>query len=263
MSFPLANGGFFRKGGCTDPDALAFFTAASITNPTEQAAVCQLVKNLKGVGSTTNNTDVWSDIIHFYPSIGGSLTSHSQDLKLSLDLFLNAGYTISSDGVINTNTTPATSRLIANPFISNEDACFFACCVSDYATASGRTILGNRIVNATNRIRLCPRFSGGDGGFALSSASVSVANADGSGFYVVGQDTGTFTVYRNGSQIHTSSRTAALTSNTIGYLIQAQDANTNFNDSYVNCVGFSTALSVNQKVDLYDSVTIFNTALGR
>ena len=40
------------SGGGVDPDAQAFITAASITNPTQQSAVNQLVIDLKGYGQS-------------------------------------------------------------------------------------------------------------------------------------------------------------------------------------------------------------------
>ena len=64
-----------------DSDAQAYITAAGITNPTEQAAVNQLVLDLKGTGSTTNNTDVWSDSYTIYPLSPTSLAAAAFNLK--------------------------------------------------------------------------------------------------------------------------------------------------------------------------------------
>ena len=64
-----------------DPDATAYITAAGITDATEQAAVNQLVLDLKGTGSTTNNTDVWSDSDRIYPISPTSLTAAKYNLK--------------------------------------------------------------------------------------------------------------------------------------------------------------------------------------
>jgi len=62
-------------------EAIAYIAAAGITDPTEQAAVNQLVLDLKGQGSTTNNTDVWSDSYGIYPLSPTSLTAASFNLK--------------------------------------------------------------------------------------------------------------------------------------------------------------------------------------
>jgi len=63
----LTYGNFSSSGAGFDPDAQAFITAAGITGETQQSALNQLVLDLKGTGSTTNNTDVWSDLHAVYP----------------------------------------------------------------------------------------------------------------------------------------------------------------------------------------------------
>jgi hypothetical protein len=60
-----------------DPDAQAYITAGSITDATEIAAINQMFLDLKGTGSTTNNTNVYSDLIAFYPISPTSLAAAS------------------------------------------------------------------------------------------------------------------------------------------------------------------------------------------
>ena len=55
-------------------DAQAFITAASITDPTQQSAINQLVVDLKGYG-------VWTKMQAIYPFVGGTSTSTSYNLK--------------------------------------------------------------------------------------------------------------------------------------------------------------------------------------
>lgn len=64
-----------------DPDAEAYFTAAGITDPTEKAAVNQLVLDLKGTGSTPNGTDLWTDAAAFYPISPTSLSAAAYNLR--------------------------------------------------------------------------------------------------------------------------------------------------------------------------------------
>lgn len=64
FSLPLVSGGGAPP---VDPDAAAFISAAAITGTTQQEAIKQLVLDLKGTGSTTNNTDVWSEGVAIYP----------------------------------------------------------------------------------------------------------------------------------------------------------------------------------------------------
>jgi len=93
-----------------DPDAQAFITAASITDPTQQSAINQLVVDLKGY-------NVWSKMKAIYPIVGGTAATHKWNLKDPRDLdaafrltFTNA-WTHSSTGM-----TPNGANTFANTF---------------------------------------------------------------------------------------------------------------------------------------------------
>ena len=78
----LATPGFLTpQSSGFDPDALAYFTAAGITDTTEKDAVNQLVLDLKGTGSTTNNTNVWDDLYVVNPLSPTSLAAAAYNLK--------------------------------------------------------------------------------------------------------------------------------------------------------------------------------------
>lgn len=64
-----------------DADAQAYIDAAGITDQTEIDAVNQLVKDLKGTGSTTNNTDLWTGLDAIYPMSPTSLEAARYNLK--------------------------------------------------------------------------------------------------------------------------------------------------------------------------------------
>lgn len=55
------------SGGAIDPDAAAYIAAAGITDGTEIAAIEQLFSDLKGTGSTTNNSNIYSKFYALYP----------------------------------------------------------------------------------------------------------------------------------------------------------------------------------------------------
>ena len=61
-----------------DPDALAFITAAAITDNTEKNAVNQLVIDLKSYG-------IWLKMKAIYPFVGGTAFSHKFNLKNPVD----------------------------------------------------------------------------------------------------------------------------------------------------------------------------------
>ena len=80
-----------------DADALAFITAASITDSTQQSAINTLVTQLKTYG-------VWTKLKAVYPMVGGSASSHKfnlkdpRDLDAAYRLVFNGGWTHSSTG---------------------------------------------------------------------------------------------------------------------------------------------------------------------
>jgi len=97
----------------TDPDAQAFITAASITDPTQQAAINTLVVDLKA-------DSLWTKMKAVYPFVGGTSTTHKFNLKNPLDtdaayrLVFSGGITHSSTGVL-PNGTNGLANTYLNP----------------------------------------------------------------------------------------------------------------------------------------------------
>lgn len=65
---------FVSFGSSLDADAQAFLTATGITDPTQSAAINQLVLDLKSAG-------LWSKMYALYPMVGGTATKHKYNLK--------------------------------------------------------------------------------------------------------------------------------------------------------------------------------------
>ena len=80
-----------------DPDAQAFITAASITDPTQQSAINTLVTDLKGYG-------VWTKMKALYPFCGSTASQHKwnlkdpRDLDVAFRLVFSGGGTHSANG---------------------------------------------------------------------------------------------------------------------------------------------------------------------
>jgi hypothetical protein len=89
-----------------DPDAQAFITAASITDPTQQGAINQLVLDLKGYS-------IWTKFKAIYPICGGSASSHAVNLKTpgTFNLSYATGWTHSSTGMTPNGATYADTFL--------------------------------------------------------------------------------------------------------------------------------------------------------
>jgi len=91
-------------GGTADSDALAFISAASITDTTQKSAINTLVKDLKTYG-------IWSKMKAIYPFVGGTASAHKfnlkdpRDLDAAFRLTFSGGWTHSSTGALPNGTT--------------------------------------------------------------------------------------------------------------------------------------------------------------
>lgn len=83
----------FIFGASLDADAQAFITAASITDPTQQSAVNQLVVDLKAA-------NIWTKGSVILPYLGGNATAHRINLKTATNgITFSGGITHDSNGV--------------------------------------------------------------------------------------------------------------------------------------------------------------------
>ena len=108
-----------------DPDAQAFITAASITDPTQQSAINTLVIGMKA-------DNLWDKMKAIYPFVGGTAFTHKfnlkdpRDLDAAFRLAFSGGITHSSNGFLPNGTngyadtflTPSTSLSLNSTHLS-------------------------------------------------------------------------------------------------------------------------------------------------
>lgn len=108
----LATHGIVASYVGIDADALAFITAANITDTTQQNAIKTLVSDLKSYG-------IWSKMKAIYPFVGGTASQHRfnlkdpRDLDVAFRLVFNGGWTHSSTGAL-----PNSSNGYVNTFLN-------------------------------------------------------------------------------------------------------------------------------------------------
>lgn len=102
-----------------DADAVAFFTAASITDTTQKSAVNQLVLDLK-------TANIWTKMKALYPIIGGVASSHAVNLKQpgTYNLTFATGWTHSSTGMTPNGATYADTFLTPSTTFANANVHF-------------------------------------------------------------------------------------------------------------------------------------------
>ena len=149
--YPLIS--MMPKATGIDPDAQAFITAASITDPTQQSAINQLVVDLKGY-------NIWTKFKAIYPILGGVASSHAVNLKTpgTFNLTFTNAWTHSSTGMtpvnayadtgLNDNTVLSlNSAHISFYSRTNVDGLFCDMGIFDPATTSGTNIF-SKFTNA-------------------------------------------------------------------------------------------------------------------
>jgi hypothetical protein len=90
----LVNPYWYASAGCTDTDALAFLTAAGITDPTITSAICTLVTSMKANGT-------WAKCNAIYPFVGGTSFTTKFNLKSTstFELTFGGGWSYALTGI--------------------------------------------------------------------------------------------------------------------------------------------------------------------
>jgi hypothetical protein len=183
-----------------DADALAFMTAAGITDTTQKDAINTLVLDLKAAS-------IWALLDVFYPFVGGTATTHKYNLMNPLDTdaafraIFNGGITHSSTGMlpngttgyVDTNYNPYT---IYGPGGSNNQAMGWYC----RTNSSGLKVIVGGYENAGNYNQLIPSTT-----FYMDwpdGNRSTVANANSQGNYIcLNNSTDGKELWKNGTRI--------------------------------------------------------------
>jgi hypothetical protein len=247
-----------------DPDATAYITAAGITDPTEQAAVFQLVSDLKGTGSTTNNTDVWSDSYGIYPLSPTSLTAAEYNLKdPTKNITWYNSPTHATTGITGngSNAYGDTGINILNDIGSNNFGMYVR--VGSQNTNNEAEMGAIKTSSPYDGGQVIPYFSNNDSSF-VGRVSNDPLQASRTGLIGVQQNAGNVDRSLNGS-IYGSEPCAIGTAQNLSIFILARafGASANLHTTKTHSFYAITegGLSANQIKDLYDAITTYNTAV--
>lgn len=252
-----------------DPDAVAYFTAAGITDTTEKDAANQLVLDLKGTGSTTNNTDVWSDMVAFYPISPTSLTAAEFNLidPATFEITWFNSPTHSTAGVgFNGSTQYGDTALTPSTALSLTDASIGFKSTGSVATVAGA--LG--VIQSTSK-RILTFFNGTAKLTHLfrtgGSQSTSFTYTDRDRFFATSRRASNdIESYEDGVSKVSKTGSGAGTLPDINVFIGAANSSgtaATFFDGTLQTTFMGNGLTDNQSTDLYDAITTYNTALGR
>jgi hypothetical protein len=256
----------------TDADALAFVTAASITNSTQQSAINTLVTQLKTYG-------IWTKLKAVYPFVGGSASSHKFNLKDPRDL--DAAYRLTFTGGFVHNSlgvVPNGTNSYANPFftgtafssVNNAHISYYSQTsteTNNYAVEMGCFQNFNQEVNLNIR-----RPNNSSFGILFNETYfISTTNTDGKGLYTLSRTANnSLKYYKNNTTLGTTTGINATSTTpnfnvflfTSGNTYNAADGlyTTNKISSFIS---LGDGLTDTEAANFYTAVQAYQTTLGR
>lgn len=245
-----------------DPDALAYFTAAGITDFTQKQAYNTLVLTLKSYS-------IYSKMFALYPFLGGTASSHKWNAINPLDtdgafrIVWNGTVTHSANGVQGNGTTgygdtkfvPSTSGFTTTNgsfgiYIRTNVAGGYDFSASNGAGSSSQAVIA--------------RYTG-DNFFVGYGTLSPVANADSRGlFCCVRNGASNNEGFKNGTRVINAAAGQALQTSTM--TIGADNragVYTEFSSRQYSLAYIGQAMSTTEQANLYTAVQAFQTALGR
>ena len=250
-----------------DPDAVAFLTAAGITDPTISSAIDTLVVQLKGFG-------IWTKLKAIYPFVGGTASTHKFNLKNPVDsnaafrLTFAGGWTHSANGAL-----PNGTNAYANTFYVPNTECNSANnSVSFYSRTNSNAGQPYDISSTTdaggnlNPYSLICRYTTNQALFANGTYNILVGNNNGQGFFLGFIDATNQRLYRNGVSIGSASIPVA-TLPSFSLFIGANNGGgsiglfSNKQCAFASMGG--SKLTTTEAIDYYTAVQSFQTTLGR
>ena len=251
-----------------DADALAFITAAGITDYAQQDAIGELVAELKAEG-------IWAKMHAIYPMVGGSANSHKYNLKDPNDtdpayrLTFAGGWTHSNTGALpngvdaysNTHYIPATNGNLTSQHISYYSRTTFSGGGADMGSVG---TVGNALEGL---LFIAPNSSDNFYSAANNTNKYTHATAiDSKGYFIISRtDATTVRSHRNSTLLFSDTGNANTISDFAVYLGAVNDQNTLSGFSVRECA-FATigeGLSPTEAITLNTLVQIFQTSLNR
>lgn len=248
-------------GGALDPDAEAFLTAATITDPTEISAVNQLVIDMKAA-------NIWTKMKAVYPFVGGTSTTHKWNLVTPIDsdaafrLVFNGGLTHDSNGMKGNGTNGfADTKLNFNSLTSQNYSTSFYNNLNAI-DGNARGFVG-AFYNSSNRFQL---YHNGTSTYYYSSGTANVISVPGvKGFGGLSRESSAnyYGVKYDGTyQTASPSGTGATSIDKTIYLLSINGTSL-FNNLNMSFAHVGDGLTQAEMTSLRTAVINFQTTLGR
>ena len=255
-------------GIATDTDAQAFISAASITNPTQQAALDTLVKDLKSYS-------IWTKMKAIYPFVGGTASTHKwnlkdpRDLDAAFRLVFNGGWNHSSTGATpnGTNGYADTKLVPSSAFTSGNNSSGVYLRTQNINVGA---VIGTQSSTAATRNWMFVRYDATDYHEIRNNTSsiLSVTSPSTSqGYWMSGRiSTSQQKMFRNGSVIATGNQVENSTFSSNPFFIAANNNNgtpNEYSNRQYSFAHIGNGLTDTEASNLYTAVQAFQVALSR
>jgi len=178
----------WKSGIYVDPDAQAFITAASITDPTQKSAIYTLVGALK-------SANIWTKMKALYPFVGGTAAQHRFNLKdprpvdAAFYLTFNGGGTHSATGYLPNGNSYADTKLVPNTVLIARNTHMSLYSRENTIAENYRLDMGAcNLVTAVPIMSLSPKYDSSSralsDSYNLNTNRILVSNGDSKGFYL-------------------------------------------------------------------------------
>jgi hypothetical protein len=250
------------KTAPVDPDAQAFITAASITNPTQQAAINQLVVDLKGYS-------IWTKMKALYPFVGGTASTHKfnlkdpRDLDAAFRLVFFGGGTHSVNGYL-----PNGTNAYADTFLTPSTTLSLNSTHLSYYSRTNSNATEIEIgVNQSNNYNLLEIRTSGTTYFLINQNGLtSVSDANSQGFYIGNrQASNNIDGWKNGTKLIDGTTTSTALASLKIFLGAYNNGGTFASPTTKQCAfsSIGDGLTDTEAANFYTAVQAFQTALSR
>jgi hypothetical protein len=247
-----------------DADALAFITAATITNTTQQNAINTLVTDLKTYG-------IWAKMKALYPFVGGTAAQHRFNLKdprtinAAFYLEFNGGGTHSATGYQPNGTTSYANTWLfpSNTLnVSSAHMSFYSRTNSDALCDMGVSSTSN-----SNTFAILAKYTNKFYSAMGNTTLPTVDNTNGTGMYVSNRNSSTNTTgYKNGTRVLDIAQTGGLPTALLFIGVLSYNnipLSGNFGNKECAFASIGDGLTDTEATNFYTAVQKYQTTLGR
>ena len=259
----LASNGIIAGKGA-DTDALAFITAANITDTTQKSAINQLVSDLK-------SANIWSKMKAIYPFVGGTAETHRWNLKNTNSFKIDwyGATTHDSNGITGNGSSYGNTNLIPSVSLTNNSLNISV--FTRTASSASETQIGCSTSSYLPIIGLSTYNIAGqaffDGYDFTDHRIISASLPNGVGFYQGNILTSTNQkLYKNNSIIASTTIAQTLSQPTVQplYILARNDSGTasNYSQRNLSFASIGDGLTDSEATAFYNAVLAFQVNLG-